>query len=86
MTLMVFESLDMKPNRHAAAEVETILLQRTEVDRKISLRDFVGPEADWQKTEKAKALFEQIKAQKTSKNMCERRKKELDPVWSLADP
>jgi hypothetical protein len=32
-----------------------------ELDRKISLGNFKGPEAAWQATEEAKAIFEQIK-------------------------
>ncbi|RAK95443.1 HNH endonuclease signature motif containing protein [Aspergillus ibericus CBS 121593] len=62
-----------------AAEVEGILLERIKVERKISLRDFSGPEAEWQKTEEAKMLFEQIRAHEVTTAACNKRIEQLEP-------
>jgi hypothetical protein len=60
-----------------AAEVENLLIQRTEIDRKVSLGDFDGLEAEWQATEKAKEIFEELKAHKVQHRICSGRAEKL---------
>ena len=52
-----------------AVNIENIALRRSEVQRKISLRDFTRngeSSPEWKKTEEARNLFEQIRAQKAT--------------------
>lgn len=49
-----------------AARVESIYLERSELERKISLYIFEGDETSWEKTEEAKAIIEQIRAREQS--------------------
>lgn len=49
-----------------AARVESIYLERSELERKMSLYLFEGDEASWEKTERAKAILEQICAREQS--------------------
>lgn len=56
-----------------ATRVEELMIQRQEVNRKISLRDFPGSEAQWQATEEAKRIFEQIQAHKVQHRICSQR-------------
>ena len=58
--------------------VANLILQKAEVDRKISLRDFSGPEADWQQTDAAKSIMQRIKAQHTETKLYTKRKEELE--------
>ena len=50
-----------------AAEIEGLILQKHEVARKISLRDFNGFEAEWKNCEEAKSIFEQIRSHEVQK-------------------
>ncbi|KAL2819092.1 hypothetical protein BDW59DRAFT_181768 [Aspergillus cavernicola] len=59
-------------------ELEILRLQRTETDRKISLRNFPGTPSEWEQTEKAKDIFQMIKAQQTTIKLYQRRADELD--------
>lgn len=47
----------------AATDVESIILKRTRIISEISLSEFAGEPAEWQKTEKARHIFEQLRAQ-----------------------
>lgn len=68
----------------ASHEVESLILQRAEVDRKISLRDFKGTPSEWEKSDAAKSIFQTIKAQETTVKICKDRKKVLEESqWSL---
>ncbi|KAJ6092766.1 hypothetical protein N7486_008055 [Penicillium sp. IBT 16267x] len=49
-----------------AARVESIYLERSELERKISLYLFEGDEASWEITDEAKAIVEQIHAREQS--------------------
>jgi hypothetical protein len=60
-----------------ATEVENLMRVRAEVGRKISLREFSGPEAVWQTTEEAKNLFQQIKAHQVKSQICNQRSEQL---------
>ncbi|KAJ5805468.1 uncharacterized protein N7503_003070 [Penicillium pulvis] len=57
-----------------AARVESIYLQRSELERKISLYFFEGDETSWEKTEEAKAIIEQICAREQSCKIYVKRK------------
>ena len=46
-----------------AHEVESLILERTHVERKISLADFGGHPARWQQTDEARTIFSRIRAQ-----------------------
>lgn len=57
-----------------AAEIEKTALKRSEVQRKISLRDFTRngeSPAEWETTEEARNLFEQIRAQEAAAKICQ---------------
>lgn len=63
-----------------SCELETLLLQRAETDRKISLRDFEGTASEWEQTDKAQSIFQQIKAQETTIQLYQTRADELEPT------
>ncbi|KAJ9489208.1 hypothetical protein VN97_g4079 [Penicillium thymicola] len=56
-----------------AVKIEKISLERSEVDRKISLGSFDGVEEVWEKTDEGKMILERIKAQQQMKKICEDR-------------
>jgi hypothetical protein len=60
-----------------AAEIENLMIQRAKVDHKVSLRDFDGLEAEWQATEKAKEIFEELKAHEVQHRICSGRAEKL---------
>ena len=60
-----------------ATKIEKINLERSEVDRKISLGTFEGLESEWAKTDEAKVIFEKIKAQEQTRRICEDRVAQL---------
>ncbi|KAN0074034.1 hypothetical protein V8E54_007971 [Elaphomyces granulatus] len=60
-----------------AAEIEGLILQKHEVARNISLRDFNGFEAEWKDCEEAKSIFEQIRSHEVQKKICIQRSEEL---------
>ncbi|KAJ5970088.1 uncharacterized protein N7479_000006 [Penicillium vulpinum] len=61
-----------------AVKVEKIRLERSEVDRKISLGSFEGLEDEWKKTDEAKCILERIKAQEQTKKICEDRVSQIE--------
>lgn len=61
-----------------SSEVEDITVRKMETRRKISWRDFPGTESEWQRTEEAKGLLEQIKAGKSSVATYKTRAEQLD--------
>jgi HNH endonuclease len=61
-----------------ATEVESLLLDRHHLDKKISLRDFCGTEAVWRDSDEAKALFEKMRAQEVRKRISQQRAQELE--------
>ncbi|KAJ5406619.1 hypothetical protein N7465_007903 [Penicillium sp. CMV-2018d] len=65
-------SFDLKWWRQAV-KIEKISLERSEVDRKISLRSFDGVEEPWEKTDEGKMILERIKAEQQTKTICEDR-------------
>lgn len=65
-------SFDLKWWRQAV-KIEKISLERSEVDRKISLRSFDGVEGAWEKTDEGKMILERIKAEQQTKTICEDR-------------
>ncbi|RAQ50236.1 hypothetical protein AFGD_011576 [Aspergillus flavus] len=58
--------------------VANLVLQKADVDRKISLRDFSGPEAEWQQTDAAKSIIQRIKAQDAETKLYTKRKEDLE--------
>ncbi|KGO78015.1 hypothetical protein PITC_025430 [Penicillium italicum] len=60
-----------------AVKIEKISLERSEVDRKISLGSFDGTEEAWKRTDEAKIIMEKIEAQKQMKKICEDRVSQL---------
>ncbi|OJJ44490.1 hypothetical protein ASPZODRAFT_168752 [Penicilliopsis zonata CBS 506.65] len=48
----------------AAADVESTILKKTRIVSEISLSEFPGDASEWERTEEARRLFEQIRAQK----------------------
>ncbi len=55
--------------------------QRTEIHRRISVRDFLEKggkdEADWENTDEAKRLFEQLRAEQAEEGLCEKQAKRI---------
>ncbi|EKV11278.1 hypothetical protein PDIG_51140 [Penicillium digitatum PHI26] len=60
-----------------AVKIEKINLERSDVDRKVSLGSFDGVEETWKRTDEAKTILEQIEAQKQTKKICEERVHQL---------
>jgi hypothetical protein len=58
--------------------VEDLICKRTEVERKISLGTFKGTEAEWEKTEEAKQLFEEIHSREVTKKLAQRQQGVLE--------
>ncbi|KAL2872297.1 uncharacterized protein BJX67DRAFT_369009 [Aspergillus lucknowensis] len=53
-----------------------------EFERKVSLREFGGPESEWEKTDAAKSIFQFIKAGKKMVERCEPRKEDRkEETW-----
>lgn len=66
-----------------AANVENITLRRSEVQRKISLRNFIRDNessAGWEQTKEAQDLFEQIRAQNVTAKICHDQAKRLSGI------
>ncbi|KAJ5781393.1 uncharacterized protein N7518_009876 [Penicillium psychrosexuale] len=63
-----------------AVKIERINLERSEVDRKISLGSFGGLEEEWKKTDEAKMILERIQAQAQTQKICENRVSQLENV------
>lgn len=74
-----------------AHEVETLVLKRTKIERKISLADFGGHPARWQQTDEARNLLSRVRAQehraasfeKQAKALGDRRRKFHEVFMSL---
>ncbi|KAL4787718.1 hypothetical protein BJX76DRAFT_369006 [Aspergillus varians] len=62
----------------SSCELESLRLQRAETDRKLSLRDFEGLSSEWEQTDSAQSIFQQIKAQKTTIQLYQKRADEMD--------
>ncbi|KAJ5807395.1 hypothetical protein N7447_010851 [Penicillium robsamsonii] len=60
-----------------AVQIEKINLERSDVDRKISLGSFKGLKDEWEKTDEAKSIFEKIRAQEQTRKICEDRVTQL---------
>ncbi|KAB8264844.1 hypothetical protein BDV32DRAFT_144879 [Aspergillus pseudonomiae] len=56
--------------------VANLVLRKAEVERKISLRDFTGPQSDWEKTDAAKSIMQTVKAQQTETMVYKKRKED----------
>lgn len=65
-----------------SAKIEQVTLIKSEVQRKISLRNFIeasgGSETEWQKTEEAQVLFQKIRAQETFSKIYEKQALRLE--------
>ncbi|KAB8272818.1 hypothetical protein BDV30DRAFT_239130 [Aspergillus minisclerotigenes] len=63
-----------------SAEVEEVTLKRAQVERKISFGMFKGTEAEWEKTEEAKRLFEEIRSREVTKKLARKRQEDLEEM------
>lgn len=60
-----------------SCELEALLLERAETERKISLRDFKGTASEWEQTDQAQSIFQEIKAQETTVQLYQTQADEL---------
>jgi hypothetical protein len=66
-----------------AAGIENLRHQKALVKRKISALSFPGAMAEWEKTEAAAELFQEIKAREVDETICKRQSKILSSVDSI---
>ncbi|KAE8164545.1 hypothetical protein BDV40DRAFT_298344 [Aspergillus tamarii] len=59
---------------------EEVTLKRAQVERKISFGMFKGTEAEWEKTEEAKRLFEEIRSREVTKKLARKRQEDLEEM------
>ena len=67
----------------AAAGIENLRHQKALIQRKISTLSFPGTMAEWEKTEAAAELFQEMKATEVGETICKRQSKVLSSVDSI---
>ncbi|KAJ5918166.1 hypothetical protein N7454_010541 [Penicillium verhagenii] len=60
-----------------AEEVDRLTLERTRIQRKISLQEYDGPENGWKASDEGKNITSMIKAQEKNRDICKQRVEQL---------
>ncbi|OGM44733.1 hypothetical protein ABOM_007399 [Aspergillus bombycis] len=61
-----------------SAQVEDIILKRAQEERKTSFEMFKGTEEQWENTEEAKRLFEEIRSREVARRLARKRQEDLE--------